>query len=228
MDLSKLPKFSSTPAPPPSSTPPERVPPTPAGVPTTYLPGGRYCQHCGQPIRPSARYCDSCGQPLAAGPGDSRAFEGLGLQSALSIIVALILLFMQQRLPEYILYRLSGRQGLNFFLPDGTKILYLSTPQPFVDLYPSTPEFLLDLGPFLFALVLILDGFVLALLRRKVAIGTTLALTAAVTLYNLGTVLMAIRPYGVGAVLISFLAAAFGGFMCWQQWTLLRVLGKPR
>jgi hypothetical protein len=219
MDLSKLPKLSNTPAPPPA---PEQVPHTPAGVPTTYLPGGRYCPHCGQPIRHVARFCDSCGNPLT--PMASPEFEGLGLQAALSVVVALILLFMQPRLPQFISHKLFNSQGSWFFNADGSKIPYFKNQLPFVDQYTQTPEFLLDLGPFLFAVVLIIDGIVLAFIRRRSAIAVTFLLTAAVTLYNLGTVLLGFSTYGAGSVLISFLAAAFGGFMCWQQWTLLQAL----
>src|SRR5690606_9656726 len=201
MDLSKLPKLSHPPPPPapPPAGAEEPVPPTPPGVPTTYLPGGRYCTRCGQPIRHQARFCDSCGQPLSIEAAPE--LEGIGLQAGLSIVVALFLLFMQPRFAKWVLHKLFGTDFAPFVLLDGTTVPYT-----------QVPAFWMDLGPFLFAMVLIIDAIVLALVRRPAAIALTFVLTLAVMLYNLGYVLL---TFSQGFAPISFLAAAFGAFMCW-------------
>ncbi len=200
MNLDKIPKPTN-----PAKTD-ESLPPTPPGVPTTYLPGGRYCPNCGQPIRKNARFCDSCGHALIreiAPPSD-----GAVTQAIINLVVAVFILLIQPRFGQWVLHSLFGTHFTPFML-NGTAIPY-----------PQVPEFWTDLGPFAFAILLIVDALVLTLVRRQGAIAVMFGLTLIVTFYNASYLVLSFGSQGFA--ILSFLVVVFGGFMLRERWLMLR------
>jgi hypothetical protein len=156
MDLSKLPRRSTT------------APAPPAG----------YCA-CGAPLRAGARFCDSCGAPVAAAP-DQRAFStgadvGTGAEVWLSVAIGALLLLMQPRLLQFLSHKLFG----TFFSP------YIDPETGSEVPYTAQLDFWSDLGITLFAFVLILEGLAIAFARRRGVVALAVGLTVLTTAYNL-------------------------------------------
>jgi len=133
----------------------------------------------------------------------------VGLEAWISIAVGAFLLLMYPRFLQWLSHRAFGT---NF--------------NPFVDAagnvvpYSQVPAFWSDLGPVLFGVVLILEGLVMAFIRRTALVAIVLTLTAIATFYNLVYLVMSYGRYGLAP--ISFLAVAFGFYICMYQWKYLR------
>jgi hypothetical protein len=169
MDLSKLPKLSETPKPPPGQQepPPADNPPPPDPV-------------------------------------------SVGMEAWISIAVGAFLLLMYPRFLQWLFHRIFGTH-FNPFVDSAGNVVP----------YSQVPEFWGDLGPVLFGVVLILEGLVMAFIRRPALVMIVLALTAIATFYNLVYLVMSYGHYGLAP--ISFLAVAFGFYICMYQWKYLRM-----
>ena len=133
-----------------------------------------------------------------------------GIEAWLSFVVGAFLLFMYPRWLQWASSRIFHTHFDEFMLND--KVVP----------YQQVPEFWMDLGPVLFGIVLILDGVVLLAGRlRKLLIGAFM-LTLIGTAYNVVYVFASFSTYGFAPV--SFLAAAFGGYIVWYQWNLIKAL----
>jgi hypothetical protein len=181
MDLSKLPKFSESPAPPPNA---------PADP---------------QRVRP---------QHLDYGGGEQRTF---GFAEAwMSIALGVIMLILSPRLLQYLMSPTSFSQKWTFSAPDGSPLDYT-----------KTVFFWGDVALVMFALVLIVEGLVLAFGRRVGPIAFALGLTVLATLINLVYVIGMIVG-GYGPQIFSMLAVAFGVYITYFEWTLLKSLLAER
>jgi len=148
-------------------------------------------------------------QPLPYDPPGN----GTGVEGFLSIAIGLFLLFMYPRFLQWASSRIFHTH-FNEFQDQQTLAIVP---------YQTLPEFWMDLGPTLFGIVLVLDGLVLSFARRRGLLLVTFAATVLVTAYNLIYVVISFGKYGFAP--ISFLAAAFGIYIGWHQWTMVR---QPR
>ncbi|HEV8606601.1 MAG TPA: hypothetical protein VGQ99_14600 [Tepidisphaeraceae bacterium] len=133
-----------------------------------------------------------------------------GIEAWLSIAVGLFLLLMYPRFLQWLSHRVLGTHFNPFVDANGNVVPYTSIPQ-----------FWSDLGPVLFGLVFILEGLVMAFIRRPALIAICLTLTALATLYNLIYLVASYSRFGLAP--ISFLAVAFGFYICMYQWKYLRL-----
>jgi hypothetical protein len=211
MDLSKLPRLSTTGSPPPDPASPEAPPPE--LVTTTSAPAAGYCT-CGAPLRAGARFCDSCGAPVAAG-SSQRGFApegdaGSGAEVWLSVAIGALLLLMQPRLLQFLSHKLFG----TFFSP------FLDENNNEVP-YTAQMAFWSDLGITLFAFVLILEGLAIAFARRRGVVALAFGLTVATTAYNLAYL---VYTFSSGVAILSAFAVAFGVYIAIFEWRLLQQL----
>ncbi len=132
-----------------------------------------------------------------------------GFEAWLSIAIGLFLLLMYPRFLQWLSHQLFGTYFGEITLNNQ------------VVSYTQIPEFWMDLGPVLFGLVFILEGLVMAFIRRPALIAICLALTALATLYNLIYLVASYSRFGLAPV--SFLAVAFGFYICMYQWKYLRL-----
>ena len=137
-----------------------------------------------------------------------------GIGAWISFVVGAFLLFMFPRWLQWASSRLFHTHFDEFMLDD--KVVP----------YQTLPEFWMDLGPVLFGIVLILDGFVLLVgSRRRKLLIAAFVLTLFGTAYNLIYFVGSFAKYGFAPV--SFLAAAFGGYILWYQWLLIKA-SRPK
>jgi hypothetical protein len=139
-------------------------------------------------------------------PPDPRT--GHGPEAWISLVIGAFLLFMYPRFLQWASSRIFHTHFDEFMLDD--KVVP----------YQTLPEFWMDLGPVLFGIVLLLDGLVLLAMRRRGLVAVAFVLTVLATLYNLGYMVMSFGKYGFAP--ISFLATAFGAYIAWFQWRLLK------
>jgi hypothetical protein len=132
-----------------------------------------------------------------------------GPEAWLSIVVGLFLLFMYPRFLVWLSHRLFGT-NFNEFELNGRVVPYT-----------QVPEFWMDLGPVLFGIVLLMDGLVILFGRRAGFLAVALTLTVLATAYNIIYVFATLKD---GFAPISFLAGAFGVYICLYQWKLLNAL----
>jgi hypothetical protein len=215
MDLSKLPRLSTTASPPPSDDPADPAAPPPELVTTTSAPPAGYCA-CGAPLRAGARFCDSCGAPVAAAPVAALGYArdpdaGSGAEVWLSVAIGALLLLMQPRLLKFIFHKLFG----TFFAP------YIDPETGNEVPYTAQLDFWSDLGITLFAFVLILEGLAIAFARRRGVVAAAFALTVLTTAYNLGYLLY---TFSSGVAILSAFAVAFGVYIAIFEWRLLQQL----
>ena len=155
-------------------------------------------------------------QPPASDPPPQRQNDyvpeptSVGLEAWLSIAVGAFLLLMYPRFLQWLSHRVLGT-SFNPFLDSAGNIVP----------YSQVPAFWADLGPVLFGVVLILEGLVMAFIRRPALVMIVLTLTALATFYNLVYLVMSYGRYGLAP--ISFLAVAFGFYICMYQWKYLRM-----
>jgi len=213
MDLSKLPRLSTTASPPPDDTNPNPTASEPPLVSTTSAPATGYCA-CGAPLRAGSRFCDSCGSPVAAAttfaqPRDADA--GTGAEVWLSVAIGALLLLMQPRLLKFLAHKGFG----TFFAP------YIDPETGNEVPYTAQLDFWSDLGITLFAFVLILEGLAIAFARRRGVVAAAFALTALTTVYNLAYLLY---TFNQGVAILSAFAVAFGVYIAIFEWRLLQQL----
>lgn len=219
MDISKLPKLSQTPSPPPADeASPTAVPPE-AGFPVAVVPNQAptvWCRTCNAPNPSGTRFCGNCGAELTPSAGtDIRSADvGGGAEAWISIGLGVILLLMNPRLFQYIFHVCFGTHFAPYVMDDGTEV-------PYTDQL----DFWSDLGITLFGIVLIIDGFVLFIARRRTLLWIAFALTVATTAYNAGYLAMTFSRGGLA--IISAFAVLFGGFIAAYQWRLLQST-RPR
>lgn len=207
MDVSKLPKLSQTPAPPPTD-PVAGVdgPPPPPAIAAAMSARPEWCRKCHAPNAPNSRFCASCGAGLG-GPTGAAPVE-IGAEAWISVAVGLLLLLMN---PMFI------------------KFLFAPKPYtPFVDPtinYADSINFWSDLVITAFALVLIVEGVAIVFARRPWVVLFAFFLTVATTIANL---LYLVTTYGqYGLALYSALAVAFGVYIALYQWRLYQSLRLP-
>lgn len=133
---------------------------------------------------------------------------GHGPEAWISLVIGAFLLFMYPRFLQWASSCLFHTHFDEFMLDD--KIVP----------YQTLPEFWMDLGPVLFGIVLLLDGLVLLAMRHRGLVALAFGLTVLATLYNLGYMVLSFGKYGFAP--ISFLATAFGAYIAWFQWRLLK------
>ncbi|HEY2587072.1 MAG TPA: hypothetical protein VGI81_15100 [Tepidisphaeraceae bacterium] len=133
---------------------------------------------------------------------------GHGPEAWISLVIVAFLLFMYPRFLQWASSRIFHTHFGEFMLDD--KVVP----------YQTVPEFWMDLGPVLFGIVLLLDGIVLLAMRRRGLVAVVFVLTVLATLYNLGYMVLSFGRYGFAP--ISFLATAFGAYIAWFQWRILK------
>ncbi len=134
----------------------------------------------------------------------------VGLEAWISIAVGAFLLLMYPRFLQWLSHRAFGT-NFNPFVDSAGNVVP----------YSQVPAFWSDLGPVLFGVVLILEGLEMAFIRKPALVAVVLTLTALATLYNLIYLVMSYGHYGLAPV--SFLAVAFGFYICLYQWKYLRM-----
>jgi hypothetical protein len=231
VDLSKLPKLSQTPAPPPSD-PVEAAPvsqPSQSGfpvIPVTPQPQQIWCANCHAPNPIGTRFCGNCGTELRGGASPARVEPGVGAEVWVSAIVGIVLMLLGLTFAKWALTTMFGGTydtGLTWGAPvpgqpnqhpEGSPIAYW-------DLRGFTA--LQDCAIFLFGLAMVLEAIVLLVVHSRVrAKGPLLLLaitiTIAATVLNL---VVSVRLLGVGVTpLLSLLAVAFGGYIAAYEWRL--------
>ena len=140
--------------------------------------------------------------------------EGAGPEAWFSIAIGAIVLLMNPRLWQFLLFRSSFTWTFND--AQGNPLAY-----------PQTVFFWGDLAMVAYGIVLIVDGLVLAFARRPAALMAALALTVVATLLNLGYLIM-MMSMNFGLQLMSALAVAFGVYIAMSQWRMLQLLRATR
>jgi hypothetical protein len=213
MDLSKLPKLSQTPAPPPDlATGVNEAPPPPPAIAAAMSSRPEWCRKCHAPNAPNSRFCASCGAGLG-GPTGAAPVE-VGAEAWISVAVGAILLLLQPRLLKFISHKLFGTFFAPYQMEDGTEVPYT-----------AQLDFWSDLAITAFALVLIAEGIVVVFSRRPAVVLAAFLLTVAATLGNLLYLLLTFSTYGLA--LYSALAVAFGVYIALYQWRLYQSLRVP-
>jgi hypothetical protein len=230
MDLSKLPRLSTTGSPPPADPAAPEAPP-PELLTTTSAPAAGYCT-CGAPLRAGARFCDSCGAPVAVTAPDQRALyaggdAGIGAEVWLSAIIGAFLMLLGRSFGGWLVAKATGHAY-------NTGLIWGPGPhegEPVAYWEQAGYAALNDSAIFLFGLAMVLEAVVLALIHTRfrhkaglVTFALLIALTA--TAYNL---FAAIKLLTVDVTpLWSLLAVAFGGYIAIFEWRLLQQLRSLR
>ncbi len=203
VDISKLPKLSKAPADQAEAEPAVADPPPqqPSGAGTP--PPSR---------RPTPDYRQATDD-----------IDALPAVMWFNVIVGIIFLLMGQRFGGYALAKLSHQ-------PYHTKVNWMAGPKAGqeVEYFELEGKPALDeSAKFLFGLAVLADtALCFAIFRRSrlrvILVGTAFAITALATGYNL-YVAGVLQSMGV-LPLISLLAVAFGGYMAFQQWTIIKAI----
>jgi hypothetical protein len=195
MDMSKLPRLSQTPPPPP-------IDPSPGDDATSHAPP------------PTA----DPGRAPAPSPGyaldyDARSPAGSSLAEAwIGIAVGAILLLLSPRLLQFVFSPSSFPQKWTFNDANGNPLAYT-----------KTVFFWGDLAIAAFALVLILEGLVIGFARKSGPVAALFGLTVLTVALN-AVYLVAMVMNNYGLQLMSALAVAFGVYIAIYQWNLLMTL----
>jgi hypothetical protein len=231
MDLSKLPRLSQTPAPPPGTSPdapPEPpvprseaqgFPVTPVGSPPVQ--GVPLFCRCGAQLPPGTRFCSNCGASFAEATGVRRAepIGGMWIEAFMSVAVGLFLLFMVPATVKYYGHRWFGLNTGPFVDPfTNQPVDYATYTDGSRKLYRDLPNYWNDVAVTAFALVLILEGIVFAVVRNRWVILGTAVLTAIVTVGNLIYLVSTFSTMGFAP--ISALAVIFGILMAGYQFRM--------
>jgi len=233
MDLSKLPRLSQTPAPPAGhnpDAPPEPpvnpaeargFPVAPVGSPPPGAGAPLYCR-CGAQLAAGTRFCSNCGANFAEAIGDPRAHRGgggglaMGPEAWISIALGVILLLATSSAPR--LWQWHTNQaafGNKYSFNDAAG-------NPLT--YTQTVFYVMDWGIAAFALILVVEGVVLILARSRIMVMIGLGLTVAVVGLNIYATAKAVPIVGFAGALFNVVAVAFGIYMAFFQWALLRGL----
>ncbi len=203
MDLSKLPKLSNSPAPPPESAPPGSGDPTPP--------------HRTEKPR---QY-----EPASYGAAELWISVGLGL--FLLFLNQNTVKYAYGKLTGTVpgIY-LDPTPGV----APGTKCDYFNWLDSAGmvarhEMYRDTITFWSDLAVTSFALVLILDGIVMAISRRPGVIAALLGFTV---LAILGNLFYLIKTLDQGLAIMSAAAVIIGGYVAMLQWARFKLLSAVR
>ena len=218
MDLSKLPRLSQTPPPPPGQNPdapPEPpigsqhgFPVIPTGAPSAGTPAASagvplFCR-CGAQLVPGVRFCSNCGADYAEATGLRRGggeFGGFWVEAFLSIGIGVFLLLMSPQGLSYWKAKLTGGTFAPYNHPTdpNQRVDYIQmqnmqtqavTQHRYRDLLSG---FWSDTAVTAFALALILEGIILAFVRNRWVILISGLLIAAVAVLNLWVVIQGYR-----------------------------------
>jgi hypothetical protein len=209
MDLSKLPKFSQTPQPPPENPPPSG---------NAML----FCE-CGAPVAAGSRFCPHCGRKFR---GDEAAASLLAedvhpAEIWITGFLGVIFMLMGMTFAKWAIAKMTGQ-------PFHTMVNWTSGPKSGQEVdYFELQGFSAwtDMGVFLFGLSMLLEAialiFVLLGKLRLAAVLLALLVTGATFLLN---ALVVVKLFGAGVLpILSLLAVAFAGFMVMRLWALARV-----
>lgn len=205
MDISKLPKLSSTP-PPPTTDP--AVDPTSGKIEL-------FCR-CGAAITPGTKFCSNCGASYAEATGtptrrsDPGPQIGMGAEAFISIAIGVILLFMSQNTWRWYFARSTFTAT---FTDRGNPIAY-----------PDTAFYWADLGVFVFAIVLIVEGILMFFSRIKPLIAIGLLLSVLAVGLNIWVLAKTFTP--IGFQILNALAAAFCCYIAVYQIALLKARSR--
>ena len=196
MDLSKLPRMSQTPAPPPAAT--VNAPESANSAPTPVSTGN---------------------PPIAA-----EVWISVVMGIVLLLIWPNTLLYTSHQLlhTRFAPYPTLDAEHNQVFdvnkrpimsesvtLTDGSTIPYRQTTPAF------DPNYWSDLAVTLFAAALIVEGFALVLSRRPIVVLFALVVTLSATIFNLGYFFATFREYGMP--MVSLVAIILGGYMTIYQ-----------
>ena len=221
MDLSKLPKLSQTPPPPPEAMSPYQPPGGGVDAGFGHATATGFCTQCGTPLAPGTRFCGSCGAPVnttatpraASGGGESRS--GAGAEVYVGMVVGVVVLVLFPTMLKYVSSKLFGTPFAPYTDPltnepadyilmtDGTKIHY-----------PQLVNFWSDLSLALFGLGVFVAGALVILSRHPAARLVAFLLVAAGTLANL----LFLATHGLAQ--FSLLAVLFGAYLSFVYWSL--------
>jgi hypothetical protein len=238
MDLSKLPRMSHTPSPPPpdpAETAPQPVPPDaafPVIVPPTASEAAPvHCNRCGAWNPAGSRFCSGCGTDMrapAAATFGVGALEtpGIGAEVWLSAIIGVALMLYAHSFLGWALTTMTGGTydtGLTWGAPvpdqpnqhaEGSAIEYW-------ELSNALP----DMAISLFGLAMVLEAIVLAVVHSRIRskrplLFFALSVTLIATALNL---VVAGKLFSAGVLpLLSILAVGFGGYIAAYEWKLLK------
>jgi hypothetical protein len=223
MDLSKLPKLSQTPPPPPAvDSGPVAGEPGTAGQPTA--PTVELFCRCGTPIAPGTNFCAHCGasyHEATGGRGRGRRTEDgaiVGAEAWMSIAIGAILLFVFRRAIEYLINPAAVDAAWTFSDPGGNPLTYRQTGFYWADLAAAA-----------FAATIVLEGIVTLLVRRAGVMLTAFVVTVAVLLLNVFGLVKVAQVHGANNVqIINVFAIAFGGYIAFYQFATCRALAGRR
>lgn len=241
MDLSKLPRMSQTPAPPPvdpADLAPQPVPPE-AGFPVIVPPAASvaatvHCNNCGFANPAGSRFCSGCGAELRAPAavayveGNFDRSPGIGAEVWLSAILGVILMLVGMSFAKWALVTMTGGTydtGLTWGAPvpgqpdqhaEGSPIGYWEL---------SGFSALQDMAIFLFGLAMALEAAVLLVIHSRLQskrplLFLALTITLIATALNL---VVAGKLFAVSVLpFLSLLCVAFGGYIAAYEWRLLK------
>ncbi len=228
MDLSKLPKFSQTPAPGDNAAPlPEAGAPAASGS-AAPAKVELFCR-CGAPITPGTNFCSHCGANYyQAVGGRSRARAdseltggGMWIEAFVSIAIGIFLLLFVPGTVKYYGHQWFGWNTGPFADPfTNQPVDYAMFTDGSKKLYRDMTNYWSDLAITAFAIALILEGIVFALIRNRWIILGTAILTVVVTLGNLMFVVTTYSTMGLAP--ISLLAVIFGVMMAGYQFMMFK------
>jgi hypothetical protein len=233
MDLSKLPRMSQTPSPPPpnpAETTPQPVPPG-AGFPVIVPPTASeaapvHCNRCGAANPLGSRFCSACGAELRApavvtmGVGALET-PGIGAEVWLSAILGIILMMVGMSFAQWVIASMTGgTYHTNATWTEGPKV---GQEVSYWELegFPA----LRDCAIFLFGLAMALEAVVLVVVHSRIRskrplLFFALTITLIATALNL---VVAGKLFAVGVLpFLSLLCVGFGGYIAAYEWKLLR------
>ncbi len=155
-------------------------------------------------------------RPAVAPREDLALRESPAAEAWISIAIGVILMLLSPRLFQFILAPGTFDQKWTFNDPSGAPLAY-----------PKTVFFWGDVALIAFALVLIVEGLVIAFGKSAALLAVAFVLTALVTALNFFYV-VAMMWSGYGAQIFSLLAVAFGGYIAFYQWRLLKAMLAAR
>ncbi len=203
MDLSKLPKLSNSPAPPPEPT----------------LQNSS-AEPNAPDIQPPSATTPSPPTPHLASYGAAELWISIGL--------GLFLLLLSPNTVKYVYGKLTGTMPGIFLDPTpgaapGAKCDYINWLDMYGnflkrEMYRDMILFWSDLAVTAFALVLILDGIVMTFSRKRGVIAAMFVFTLVATLGNLFYFL---KTFNDGIAIMSAVAVIVGGYIAMTQWAML-------
>lgn len=229
MDISKLPRMSQTPAPPPqdpnepSPAPPVGNPGFPVVVPPPQAAQAPsvWCRQCNAPNSPTSAYCSGCGAQLRTTFTPDSVSPGVGAEVWVSAIVGVVLMLIGLNFAKWALTTMfGGTYQTNATWQTDDRF---GQPVAYWDLQGSVA--LQDCALFLFGFAMMLEAIVLLVVHSRIKSKVPL-LYVALTITIVATVLNLVvcaKLFAAGVLpLLSLLAIAFGGYIAAYEWRLLK------